>query len=243
MKPKVVLVVLLLAAAGFLGYRFVRSPEGVVRGRALGRRGIALQILGAHLASVASNQTVLIVANPFSQRPGQPKEVYAFNTAAVAGLKAGAGDRLRIVGPAYPDLSPLAERDPAAVPLPPDATTPLSYLTADKAWDKLRSQHADTDIWVSVIGLPSGLAELDVWRQPKPRLALLLPDLRLIGDAAAALEAFKSGKIVAAVFNRPGAPPETQAVRGSPQAEFEERFVLVTAENAEVVLPALPGLF
>jgi hypothetical protein len=243
MKPKAALPVLLLLVAAGLVYRYVRGPEGVARGRALDRREIALRILGAHLASIAPNQEVLLVANPYSQRPGQPKPVYAFDAAARQGLKAGVGDRLRVVGPVYPDLNPLAERNPGSIPLPPDATTPLSYLTAEKAWDKLRSQYASPQIWVSVIGLPAGLAELDVWRQPKPRLALLLPDLRLAGDAAAVLAAFRSGKIIAAVLNRPGAPPEAEPVRGSPQAELEARFILVTPENAEVVLAAMPNLF
>lgn len=244
MKPKAALpLLLLLLVLGLASYRLFRNPEGAVRGRAVDRREIALRVLGEHLAAVAPNQTVLIVANPFSQRPGQPKAVYAFDSSAAQGLKEGLGKRTRVIGPAYPELNPLAERNPSAIPLPPGATTPLSYLTGEKAWDKLLSQHGDADIWVSLIGLPAGLAELDVWRQPKPRLALLLPDFRVLGNAPTVLAAFQSGKILAAVLDRPGAPPETEKVRDSAQAEFEARYILVTATNAEVILEAMPNLF
>lgn len=243
MKARIVFVAVLLVLAAVLGWRTFRTQDRVVRGRALDRREIALRVLGEHLAQQVPGQTALIVANPFGQMPGQPREVGAFEEAAIRGLKDGWGDRIRLGGVDYPELSAAARQNPSSVPLPPDATTPLSFLTVDRAWDVLASKHPDAGLWVSVIGLPAGLQALECWRQPKPRFALLLPDLRLVGDANAIADAFTSGKILAAVLNRPGAPSETSGIERDFRAEFEARFLLVTATNIEDLIQVFPALF
>ena len=63
-------------------------------------------------------------------------------------------------------------------------------------------------------------------------LASRLPDAAII-----------SGKILAAVLNRPGAPPETAPLARDFRAEFDARFILVTATNIEPVMNFLPNLF
>jgi len=242
-KPKLVLLAALVSVAAVLAWRFWYTPDRVVRGRALDRREVALRVLGEHLATQAAGQTALVVANPFSQMPGQAREVYAFEEAALRGLKDGWGDRIRLAGVAYPELLPAAKRDPSSIPLPPDATTPLSFLTAERAWDALVRKHPAANVLVSVIGVPAGVQALECWRQPTPRFAFLLPDLRLVGEAAAIATAFKSGKILAAVLNRPGAPSETVALQGDFRAEFESRYLLVTATNIDDLIQVFPSLF
>ena len=243
MKAKTVLAALLIVAAALLAWRMFRTPDRLVHGRALDRREIALRVLGEHLAGQTPGQAALIVANPFGQMPGQAREVYAFEEAAIRGLRSGWGDRIRLVGVDYPELTPAARKGPSSVPLPPDTTTPLSFLTAQRAWDALASKHPDATLFVSVIGVPAGLQALDCWRNPTPRFALLLPDLRLIGDAQAIAAAFKSGKIVAAVLNRPGAPPETAAIQPDDRDEFEARYLFVTATNIDDLIELFPALF
>jgi len=242
-KPKLVLLSVLFLAASVLAWRFFHTTDRVVRGRALDRREIALRVLGEHLAAQAPGKAALVVANPFSQMPGQAREVYAFEEAALRGLKDGWGDRLRLAGVAYPELIPAAKLDPSSIPLPPDTTTPLSFLTADRAWDALVAKHPEADILVSVVGVPAGLQDLVWWQKPSPSLALLLPDLRLVGDSQTVAAAFRSGKILAAVLNRPGAPSETAPMHGDFHAEFDARYLLVTATNIDDLIQVLPGLF
>ena len=243
MKAKIPLVAVLVVVAALLAWRMFRTPARIVRGRALDRREIALRVLGEHLASQTPGQAALIVANPFGQMPGQAREVYAFEEAAIRGLRSGWGDRIRLAGVDYPELTAAARKDPSSVPLPPDTTTPLSFLTAQGAWDALASKHPDATLLVSVIGIPAGLQALDCWRNPTPRFALLLPDLRLLGDSSAIAAAFKSGKIVAAVLNRPGAPSESATIQRDDRAEFEARYLFVTAANIDDLIDVFPALF
>ena len=210
-----------------------------LRDRALARRQLALRVLGDHLASRMPGARVLVIGNPFARLPGQSPEVYSFQETALKGLKTGAGNRLLLTGVDYPDLNPAAARDPSSLPLPADASTPLSFLCVDRAWDALLARHPGTDLIVSLIGLPVDLQQHEMWRAPKPKLALLLPDFRVLGDVEATMAAFRSGKIVAAVLNHPAAPPESEASLRKPLSEFERRFLLVTAENCELVLRML----
>lgn len=242
-KLKAALVVVLLAVAAFIGGRLFWSGDRVVGRHAVTRRELALRVLGEYLAGLGSGQQAVIVSNPFTQRPGQPGEVLAFEAAGIEGLKRGWGQKVKLAGVFFPELSPAALADPGAVSMPPGATTPLSFLTAEGAWDALLKKYPGTELVVSLIGLPADPPALELWQQPKPQLALLLPDLRLIGDRAAVKAAFGRGKLVAAVMNRPGAPPESAAHEADYRAEFANHFVLVTAENLDAVLAIYPGLF
>jgi len=216
-------------------------PRGdrLLRDRALARRQLALRELAGYLAVRMPQARTLVIGNPFARMPDQASEVYSFEEAAIKGLKAGAGDRLTLTGVEFPQLSPAAARDPSSVPIPPDASTPLSFLCMDRAWDTLLARHPGTDVVVSLIGLPSDLQQHELWRSTKPKLALLLPDFRVVGDVDTVLRAFRSGKIVAAVLHHPAAPPESEPTAPTPKEEFERRFVLVTADNSESLLPAL----
>lgn len=223
--------------------RFYFSGERALRGVARDRRALALEVLSRHLAACCAGERVLVIGNPFTQQTGQPASVYAFEKAALAGIEAGVGEALTIDGPAYPALDPRAAANPAAFPLPPDLRTPLSAMTVRDAWDRLRQEHPVANVWISLVGLPLGVGNLEVWRNPQPRFALLLPDLRVLGDLAAVRAAFQSGKLLAIVLNRPGAPPESAAALADDQAEFDRRYLLVTGENLESVLQRFPAAF
>jgi hypothetical protein len=242
-KLKVAVVVALLGIAAFIGVRLFFSRDRAVQQNAVARREIALRVLGEYVAGQAGGRQAVIVSNPFTQRSGAPGEVLAFEQAGLRGLKQGWRQNVRLAGVFFPELSPAALADPSAVNMPPDATTPLSFLTAERAWDALLKQYPDADLVVSLIGLPADLPALELWQRPKPQFALLLPDLRLLGDRPAIVAAFRRGKLLAAVLNRPGAPPESAALERDHDAEFKQHFVLVTAENLEAVLAIYPGLF
>ena len=239
------LLLAFIAVLGVLGatWRLYRSPERLVRSEAVERRVIALRVLAENIAAQKRGATVLVVANPFVQQAGQPAEVHAFEQAALRGVNQGLGGKVRFVGVAYPKLTAAAASDPTSVLMPPDITTPLSFMTVPNAWHDLRRAYPTADLWVSLIGLPFNVTAMEVWRERSPQFALLLPDLRVLGDANAVMDAFQSEKILAAVLNRPGAPTESTTRVRDYRAEFEQRFLLVTKTNIQAVLDAWPGLF
>ena len=233
----------LVFAAGFVCWRSLQSPDRALHRHAVTRREVATRVLGQYLAAQFPGRQVLVASNPFTQRPGRPDSVVAFEASGIRGLKAGWGDRLQLLGIAFPELNPDAAANPGAVLMDSQSATPLSFLTTETAWDKMLKAHAGADIVVSLIGVPVNLTTLEIWRAPKPSLALLLPDLRMIGDTAALRQAFARGKLAAVVLNRPGAPPETVPMNKDASAEFEARFLLVTRENLEDLLRLFPQAF
>ncbi len=237
------LALLVVGAGTLAAWRLGQSPERALRAKALERRALAARFLGEQLAREHPGQTAVIVANPFTRQPGRPAEIYAFDEAGIRGLKAGWREGLKLAGILFPELDPAAGTNPAAVAVDAPTTTPLSFLTSPRAWDKLVEANPGATLLVSLIGLPATLRNLQLWGQPQPRLGLLLPDLRMIGDTAAIQAAFGSGKLVAVVLNRPGAPPESAPLLSDAQAEFDARFLLITPHNVAETLHAYPGLF
>ncbi len=240
---KVIAALLFLAVAGVVAWRVLTPAEHVTRQNALGHRELATRVLAEHLAAALPGANALILSNPFVQRSSPPPQVRAFEEAGIAGLKKGWGEKVHLLAIAYPDLKPAALENPGALVLDPHTTTPLSFLTAEGAWDALCRKHSTVDVLISLIGLPLSVPSLECWRNPKPRLALLLPDLRMIGDAAAIKQAFRQGKLMAVVLNRPGAPPEDAPPERNYPAEFARRFLLLTEENLDQVLQIYPQIF
>jgi len=207
-------------------------------------RELATRFLGAYLASKFPGQRVLVLSNPFTRLPGQPREIRLFEAAELRGLEHGLGDRLKFESVSAPGIRADYLRDPASVFIDPATTTPLSYLVTAAALDKTLAEHQQAQIVVSLIGLPANIRESGSWQNPDgPRFALLLPDLRMVGDSGAVLDALKSGKIAAIVLNKPRAPAEDVKLTSDAQAEFDRRYLLVTPENAEALLRTYPGLF
>lgn len=240
-------VVLALAAVGGVGgvgwWVYPRLATAPWR-PALSSREIVARVLAESLAERQPGAKALVVGNPFTLRGGQSAEVYAFEKASERGLRAGFGQRdaVRIV---YPELRKEFLRQPESVFVDPQTTTPLSYLVAEGSFQRLAEANPGFELMVSLIGLPLNLTQSPWWNQPgTPRFGLLLPDWRMVGSSGAIREAFKSGKIVAAVMARPGAAEEdVSARRGDDRAEFDRRFLLVTQDNIEELLRAHPRAF
>jgi hypothetical protein len=234
-------VVLALAAlvAAFVAVKFYFGPNPYHE--ALASREIATRVLAETLAARHPGKSAIVLSNPFIKRPETGRRIVAMEEAGVEGLRKG---KLTIQAIVYPELRPEARENPqAALPTDADTTTPLSYLVATNAFDLAASEHPEAEILVSLIGLPIVLDECEVWKKAgPPSFALLLPDLRMVGGAAAVTAAFKSGKLSAIILRRPDAVDEDKRPGPDVKAEFEKRFLLVTAENVEQVARQTPEL-
>ena len=203
-------------------------------------RELATRSLAQYVARSAAPKSVLVISNPFSREGSRPPEVYAFETAGIAGLKSGFGPSVSLEVD-YPALKPEVLRDPNSAPIDPQTTTPLSFLVSDGAFSTLAQRHAKADLIVSLIGLPVNISAFKEWKEKgPPKFALLLPDWRMVGGSDSILEAFRSGKLVAAVITRPHAP---DAAPGKGPAAFDQRFLLVTADNVQALLKEYPAAF
>jgi hypothetical protein len=210
----------------------------------VGQRELATYQLGRYLAAHYSGKKAIVFSNPFSQRSGQPREVYAFEKAGLRGLQRGLGTALPIEQVVFPEVKPEFFSNRHAVFIDAATTTPVSYVVTSNAWDSLAQQHPNAEILISLIGFPANVRQTRIWQLNDPhRFALLLPDLRMVGNQAAIREALRTGKIAAMVINKPGAPPEDQPLGKDLQMEFDQRFLLVTPETLDQYLRAYPKLF
>jgi hypothetical protein len=235
-------IILLAALVGLLDAKF-HFARMITRNNALSQRELATQFLGHYLADKFPGKKVVVLANPFTQLKRQKREIYQYDEAGRRGLRKGMGRRAN-PEVAYLDVRPDYFTNPASVYIDPTTTTPLSYLVTDQSLDAVMGRHPDAEVVVSLIGLPLNVTQTQAWRAPRaPRFALLLPDLSMLGGRGEIEAAFRSGKIVAAVFNRPGAPAEDRPLGSDYVKEFESRFVFVTSESFGQVLKDYPKLF
>jgi hypothetical protein len=200
--------------------------------------------MAERLSQMFPQSKALVVGNPFTERPGQSPEIYAFETASLRGLEEGFGspDRIRLV---HPELRPEFLRHPEGVFVDPKTTTPLSYLVAEHAFDRLAQANPGFDVLVTLIGMPVNVRQTDLWaNEEKIHWALLLPDWRILGGRETVRDAITSEKISVAVLRRPGAPREDERVMANDyRAEFDRRFILVTKDNIAQLLRTYPQLF
>jgi len=237
------LLLLLILSFGLVEAQF-HILRGLFGGRPLGQRELATQFLGQYLASQYPGKRAIVFSNPFSNRPGQPPAIYQYEKAGLRGLRRGLGSAVKIEQVVFPDLKPGALENPRAVEIDRGTTTPLSYLVADDALDRLANQHPGAELLVSLIGLPVNIRQTETWKPGNARkFALLLPDLRMVGNQAAIRQAIKSRKLAALVLNKPGAPPEDQPLGRDAKMEFDQRFLLVTPTTVDEYLRAYPRLF
>lgn len=238
-KPAIIFLVLALLLGGL--WIFNRPDP---QGSGLRIREVAARGLVEELGRMNPGGRILVLSNPFVKLPGTAPEIAAMEQAGIAGVQSGAGQALTVGAIAVPELRPEARENPAAELAGINTTTPVSFLMAPDAIDKLVKQHADCSLVVSLVGLPAELSACQAWNTPGgPKFAFLLPDFRGIADRATITQAMKSGKVAACVLPRPGAPGNDGRVSGDFPAEFEKRFVLVTARNVEQVLQSWPALF
>ena len=203
-------------------------------------RTAATQVLAEYVVTSARPKGVLVISNPFTQQSGRPANVYAFEKAGVDGLKKGFGAKVPLTI-AFPKLREQVLRDPGSVQVDPQTTTPLSFLVAENSFRELLQMHPNCDVVVSLIGLPVNLVAFKEWSQAgAPKFALLLPDWRMIGGREEILRAFREKKLIAAVVNKPNA---IESVAKDYREQFENRFILVTADNAEKALADYPAAF
>lgn len=212
--------------------------------QALGQRELATLFLGQYLAQHHSGNKAIVLSNPFSQMPGQPRDVYQFEKAGLRGLRRGLGRNVAIAAVVFPELRPECRQNLASVYIDPSTTTPLSYLVAPSALDSAVQSHPEARIVVSLIGLPVNLRQTRTWTTATNiSFALLLPDLRMVGGQDAVLQAFRNRHITAMVLNKPGAPPDDQPLGRDLKMEFDQRFLLVTSENIAALIQLFPRLF
>ena len=240
MSLKAFLVIFLAGAAFAVGWMVLnKTPEK----KALLARELATERMAQYLAQKYPGQRALIISNPYTRQKGLAPGVYDQEEAGIRGLRKGFANKVAVGAVAYPELKSGAQNDPRSVQISAGSTTPLSFLVTDDAFDKLARQHG-CDLIVSLIGLPVNLGAVEAWRRTgKPKFALLLPDLRMVGDAAAIQSAVKAEKLAVFVLNKPGAPPEQSRLSDDRQAEFERRYILVTPETIDQVLQSYPQLF
>lgn len=236
------LPLLVLLVAGVLAWRYFFGPSP--QRDAFRARALATRVLAGHLVKTRAGTRVLILSNPFTQRSGVAGDIVAMEEAGLRGLREGFGKQIPIGAIAFPDLKPEARSDPRSLILDTETPTPLSFLVTDESLDRLVQQHSGCDLIVSLIGLPAHLDAVQAWQAPgAPRFALLLPDLRLVGNLAAIKDALQKGKLAAFVLPKPGAPPANEPVTGDAAAEFARRFLLVTAESIADIAQRNPQLF
>jgi hypothetical protein len=191
---------------------------------ALAGRQQAMEMLGARIAKLRPECKVLVLSNPFTKNSAYLNEKSQYERAGLRGLRKGLGSRspVKIV---FPEIRPEYFTNPGSVMIPPDSRTPLSFLMRPASVDELAEAHPECKVIVSLIGLPAEVDGLKIWNEQDARcFALLLPDLRLLGAPAKAVEAFQRGKLLAAVVD--------DCQSGEP--------LIVTRENVEEVLRLQP---
>ena len=232
------LLVLVAAAAGLLLFRGGRPPAAA-QSRRVATRGLA-----EYLASRYPGSRAIVVSNPFTQRRGLAKAVYAQEKASIRGIEEGLGGAIELKAVVFPELRPEALQDPSRVEIDASSPTPLSYLMADGAFDHLLQEHPDCDLVISLVGMPLELGRVEAWRASSPvRFALLFPDLRMLGSRASIRDAVRSGKLAAFVLPRPDPPDGESPAAGEYRTDFERHFILVTPETIDRVVESYPGLF
>jgi hypothetical protein len=171
------------------------SPENA----ALAARQHSMEMLGARIAKLRPECKVLVLSNPFTKKSGYFDEKSQYERVAIRGLRKGLGGR-STVKVVFPEIRPEYFVNPQSVIIPPDSRTPLSFLMRSDSVQQMAEADPDYRVIVSLIGLPSEIDRLTIWSENDPRcFALLLPDLRLLGPPAKAVEAFERGKLLAVV--------------------------------------------
>ena len=206
-----------LAVAAFAAWHFTRNDE---QSAAFRSRRAAARTMAEYLARKFPGPRVVVISNPFTQFGASPDTI-KMEQAGIEGLREGFGKKAT-VKVVVPELKPAARSDPRSLLVDPTTPNPLSYLVIEDSFDKLAT---DCDVVVSLIGLPAALDRVQCWQKAgKPAFALLLPDLRIIGDVRAPL---KTGKLAAFAMLKP---------------KTKDEFLLVTPENVDDLGGQYPGL-
>lgn len=218
-----VLAILIIGGSIFFFRAGNRAP--------LSQREVATHVLAEYVRKTASPKSVVVISNPLAEQAAMTSDMYTFEKAGVAGLRKGFGSEVTVKV-----ALPKTKGAPGSVFYDPNTRTPMSFLITDNAFDEIAHENPNADVFVSLIGLPANPASM--MAIPK-RFAFLLPDFRLLGDANSVRHVFKSGKVIAAVVQRPGVTAPEKVAGSDYKREFEKRYVLITAQNVDEWLPAL----
>jgi hypothetical protein len=214
-----------LVAVAIAAMALLRGTSGS-KSTALAARERTTEALGACIAKLGPSCKVLVLSNPLIQKAGYLNEKSRYERAGLRGLRKGLGRHIPVTV-VFPEIRTEYYTDRQSIVLPPDCRTPLSFVIQPGSVDQLAATHPDCQVIVSLIGLPEGVENLKVWGEKDPRcFALLLPDLRVLGPPAKAMEDFQRGKLLAAVAQ------DSQS--GDP--------LLVTRDNIKTVLERQPNL-
>lgn len=222
------------------GYYFLHRPKvSPDRLRMLATWGLA-----DYLAQHFSGEKALVLSNPFTQKKGINRAVIDQETSGIDGLREGFQNKIALANVVYPELKPEAYTDPQSLIANPEVTTPLSFMLQPQALEKVQADNPDCELWISLIGLPVGTPQMPWWNGTNPpHFGLLLPDLRMIGGSNGVRQAILSGKLAAFVTTKPNVTFNTQKMSRDLKREFNQRFVLVHADNLEDMTKAYPLLF
>jgi hypothetical protein len=217
------LAILLIAGAIF----FLRSGNRAP----LSQREVATQVLAEYIRKNASPKAVVVISNPLAENAGMTSDMYKFEKAGIAGLRKGFGSDVDVKV-----ALPKTKGQPGSVFYDPTTRTPMSFLITDNAFEEIAHENPNADVIVSLIGLPANPVSM---MGIQKRFAFLLPDFRIMGDANSIRHVFKSGRVIAAVIQKPGVTSPEKVAGSNYKAEFEKRYVLVTAENVDEWVHAL----
>lgn len=160
-----------------------------------------MRLLGEFIQEHKPGENVLLIGNPFVQRPDATDKIKDHDTMGHEGLQAGLGETVSVTK-VYPELSDAYLKDPNSVFIPPKSKTPLSFIVEASSFQNLAEVHFDHKVVVSLIGLPKGIQKQTLWNESDTTsFALLLPDFRLLGRSSEVISQFENGKILAVVIN------------------------------------------
>jgi hypothetical protein len=220
---RIIVLVCGLTAVAIAAFAVLRGNSSA-KGTALAKREQAMEALGASIAKLCPECKVLVLSNPFAKASGYLDETSQYERAGLRGLRKGLGRKIAVTA-VFPEIRAEYFTDRQSLIFLPDCRTPLSFAIQPSSVDQLAEAHPECRVIVSLIGLPAGVDQLRIWSEKDPRcLALLLPDFRVLGPPAKAIESFQRGKLLAAVAqDEPSGDP-----------------LIVTRHNVEAVLERQP---
>jgi len=195
---------LALVVTGLVLVSFIYFRSPTAYSRHLDSRYGAMQALGEFLRATDPNCKVLLLGNPFVQRPEASDKIKDHDVIGTEGLAAGLGNLQMSLRKVYPSILESYLDSPETVLIPANSKNPLSFIMDKHSVEALLKSHPDHSVVVSLVGLPLGIDKLDCWQDGSDvSFALLQPDLRILGSKKQILQDFARGKILAVVLQDP----------------------------------------
>src|SRR6185369_1970289 len=163
MKRKPIIAMIAgLAAITWAVIGFLPRTSGA-KSAALAARQDAMETLGESIAKLRPKCKVLVLSNPFTKDSGMLDKNAQFERAGLRGLRKGLGPDSSVTV-VFPEIRPQYFSDPLSVFIPPESRTPLSFLIRPGAVEQLADAHPECSVLVSLIGLPAGVDQGNIWK-------------------------------------------------------------------------------